>query len=73
MTVNVASFWMSEYSIALSPRNASAAMIAMGMNGNTQSLITSTSFRFEIAEDHDCGIPFSDRSFWAEWLDWNKV
>jgi len=58
MTARVASFWMREYSKALSLRNASAAMITMGMIGNTQNLITSTSFRFGIT--------------WAEW-GWNSV
>lgn len=35
---------MSEYSIALSPRNASAAMIRMGISGKTYSRIIITSF-----------------------------
>jgi hypothetical protein len=34
---------MSEYSIALSPRNASAAITTMGMSGNTYSRIVITS------------------------------
>lgn len=44
ITANVASRWMREYSIALSPRNASAAMIRMGITGNTYNRIVVTSF-----------------------------
>jgi hypothetical protein len=42
-TANVASRWMSEYSMDLSQRKVSAAMITMGMNGNTYSRIVITS------------------------------
>ena len=66
MTARVASFWMREYSIARSVRETSAAMIASGISGNTQNLITTTSFRLRLLGGSGMGIRFD----WLEGFLW---